>query len=82
MQFSGLKGGQPAVSCGKLEEAGKTDLLPANECDYLPDLVAGPCGYAPNEMVDLHIAPTPPTPPPLIPDGMCICYGEGCRFFE
>jgi hypothetical protein len=38
--------GQPQVPCGQLEEAGKTGLIPLEQCPFLPPLVADDCGCA------------------------------------
>ena len=58
--------GQPAVRCDILEQSGKTGLIPANQCGWLPNLIADTCRCQPTEAsVQPAIAPvTIPIPPP------------------
>jgi len=46
---------QPVVACGALENAGKTGVVPLNECGFLPSLIKDVCGCIPSYQ---QIAPT------------------------
>lgn len=50
---------QPVVACGALENAGRTGIVPLNECGFLPGLIADICGCIPESQA------IPPTRPPV-----------------
>jgi len=57
---------QPVVACGALESAGKTGVVPLNECGFLPGLIKDICGCIP---ITQAIAPTrqPAMQQPYVP---------------
>ena len=61
--------GQPGVRCDVLEQSGETGLIPANQCGWLPKLIADTCRCQPTEAsVQPALAPvTIPIPPPPVP---------------
>jgi len=65
--------GQPATSCGDLQDDGEKGDVSADQCDFLPDLITPLCGCQP-------IAPTSPSPTtviqPTVDTGCSVC-GNG-----
>jgi len=70
---------QPVVACGALESAGKTGVVPLNECGFLWGLIKDICGCIP---ITQAIAPTrqpamqQPYVPPTQVNGCSVC-GDG-----
>eukprot|EP00548_Thalassiothrix_antarctica_P014881 CAMPEP_0194169052 /NCGR_PEP_ID=MMETSP0154-20130528/3763_1 /TAXON_ID=1049557 /ORGANISM="Thalassiothrix antarctica, Strain L6-D1" /LENGTH=640 /DNA_ID=CAMNT_0038880287 /DNA_START=86 /DNA_END=2008 /DNA_ORIENTATION=- len=64
--------GQPAITCGTLEEVGEGGLIPSTQCAFLPDLINELCDCQPSNGGGSITIPVPPlqtqepTPGPTI----------------